>query len=807
MDGQKRLERTDGVFIGREKELEQLNEHLRSVKEGDGRLVFVSGEAGVGKSYVIEQFIKEGKNQYADLKVFRGRCLYTDSPKPFPPFIEAFEDYIKEKGGGVDKEDIKTQPKNIGVAAIAEEDNEMEDFEISISDKREIFFSKITSLLQRFSEEAPVILYLEDLHMLDESSSYLLHHLARNLSDHRVLILGTYRPEELMTEEDDLPLEVILDRTREEGLRNEIELDRFDRGNIQRIIEGYLDWDDYPEMFFDKVYQESEGNPDYALEMLESWEEEGLIQKNERAGITKAEIEELTTPELLTDLITRRIDQLDKEKRKLVEYAATMGTTFDFEVLEDAMDMDVVRLLDIMDELMAMDLIEEVEERDREIYRFTHVQIRNNIYQSMGKSRKRVMHNKIGKEFEKVYSEELDEHYYDLSDHFYKGNIYDKAYRYSKKAGEESAKSLAIAVSIEYYERALDALRRCGEVKDEEEKEKELLEKIAEYSFDISKWKKSLKAWEELKDLIQDEKSLLCRVHRKIGTIHKEFKEYDKAEKNFNVSITLANEIESEEQLAKSNLGLGLIDWRKGNLDDALKHYSRAAVIGDRMEREEILADAYLNIGAIYAHQGDFELATQFEMKSLDIYQEEGIKKKMGRCYNNIGDTYLRRGEHEDALGYFEQTISVGEELGNQKITAWGHFNRAQALANIGRTDKASKAVKKAQRILKKINHQVGIAACERTKGMIERERGRYNKAIEHFKESLKDYSEPDVPFGRARCKFDLGTIYKMKGNHDRAKDYLEDSVDIFDRLGSKVFKDRAKNELSELDTPREENS
>lgn len=777
----------DKIFVDRKEKLDELKHYMKEVESKNSKFVLLKGEAGVGKTLLVERFMDICRKN--NFKIFRGKCLYHESSDPFLPFYDLFEGYIDEDNAS--KNEVVSQRSSASSMSLMGVQNKgRSSEEVSISDRREMFFNKITNLVHRLAEEQPLCIFLDDLHSIDESSSFLLHHLVRNTQNSRVMFIGAYRPEELKVNEEELPFEIVNRRMNEEKLVNTIEVKRLEFNHISSIIKRYFGKEDIPASFIWTLYRESEGNPYFVFEILNSLIDEGVIDQNSFTVDIEEELENIEIPSTIKNITNRRISSLNKEQKKVLMYASIIGNEFNFELLEYVTKIDVIELLDIIDELIEKDIILEKENTSDEIYKFNHIQTRTAVCEDMSRSRKRIMHARIAEGIENTYSDRLEEYYYDLSRHYYEGKQYEKAYDYSVKAGDQSIITLAVATAIDYYERALKSLDKSSDIENKDQKRLDLLETIGEHSFEISKWDKSKETWERVLSLSEElnDKKTKVKSLIKTGTIQREFSEFEKSKEILEDALSLSKKIDYNYGITKSNLILGYLHWRLGEYDEAKEHYDIGIEYAKEINADKLLAEAYIDMGNIHTHKSDINKAIEYDKKSLEILKQYETSRNLGRVYNNIGDLYMKNKEWEESVDYFKKTIETGKNLENKKLMGWGHFNLAEAQANMGEAEDALKNAKKAEEILRKINNHSGIAGTYRVMGTIYRLKGDLEKAEEYIKKSQEMFRDPDIPFDRAQGKIELSKVYRKMDKDDKAIDYLEDARGILDDLGAYQF-------------------
>ncbi|MEF8835441.1 MAG: tetratricopeptide repeat protein [Candidatus Thermoplasmatota archaeon] len=798
----------EATFFDREEELEELDHFKNKVASGEGRVVLLGGETGVGKTRLAEKFLERCKED--GFTVFKSRCLYYESTEPYLPFYEALEAHIEEKeedefGPGFIQPDISTpsEPAPMSMMGRSEKSKD-ETKDISFADQQEMMFNRISELLISLSEKNPIVFFMDDLQWIDESSAQLMHHLARKVSDNRILFLGAYRRDELRYVEEELPMKETLSRLREEETFRMIEVPRLDQPSVSELVKSYIDRDDLPEDFIWTIYRETEGNPFYIVEILDSMMQEGLIEPDSYDWDPEEELSNISVPSSIKDMTNRKIERLDREEKKVLYFASLIGNEFNFEILEDVTEMDVISLLDILDDLMEQGIIEEVEDTSEELYRFDHLQTRTALTEDMAKSRKRVSHQRIGHAIEDFYEDEIEDHYYELSMHFYKGKEYEKAYEYSIKFGEKSLKSLDITRAIENFEKALDSLRKSQSIENSQTKELNLLRRIGGLHFDLSEWDISRDYFEELKTRAEEAKDEKMKAlgMRRLGHVHRNMENYDEAEKYFKKSLRTSEEMRDEgEGISECHRGLGYIRWREGELQEAQKHYEEAIQNAKEEGNNKELALNYVDLGSVFAWRGEHEKAMQHYKKGLPILEKREVYNKLAKVHNNIGDQHLKKGKLEEAIKEFEKCIEYAEQIGNQRYIAWGSFNAAEALASKGLTDRASKHLKVAEDKLKKLKEKIGLAGVKRVKSMMKRKKGEVEEAIELLEETEDVMEDLNVPFAKARDRFELGKTYKEKEDYEKARKTLVEAKKKYKEAGAgEKYIEEVEEILEELD-------
>jgi predicted ATPase len=407
-------------LVGRERELEFLMDQMASTMSSEGRLVLVAGEAGSGKTTLSEQFLHMAKSSGCQTLV--GRCV-PGSPTPYLPFMDAFS------------------RESHNPFVLKDTSNELVASKLMLS---------VLEDLEKLATDRTVILWLEDLHWADSLSISCVHFLARNIRNMRVLILGTYRPEDLqpLKEGDVHPLKGSLRIMRREGVVQELELEPLCTEDTKQIasktLGGLADGG-----LLDLIADESEGNPLFTVEISRYMMESGQLILSQGVWNVIQGVQ-VRIPSSITEVVLARLDRVPKEGRRLLEYSSVIGEWLDPTLIEEGLDLNWMRTLDEIDELKNdHNLIREHEGH----YKFSHEKIKQVIYEQISINRRKEFHQSIGYSLEARLPN--DELLGPLSYHFDNANENGKCIQYSLSAGKYCSRRKAVKEARSFFQLVL----------------------------------------------------------------------------------------------------------------------------------------------------------------------------------------------------------------------------------------------------------------------------------------------------------------------------------------------------------------
>lgn len=440
------------AFVGRSRELDELQRALDVTVSGNGQLVMLAGEPGIGKTRSVLEFtsaIKETKT-----RVLWGRCVDEQGSPAYWPWIQVIRSYVQQSSGRDLRDDMGVGVVDIAVIVpqIKDELPDIEEpLEIEPAQARFRLFDSIASFLRKVSQREPVVIILDDIHWADRSSLMLLEFIARETADCRVMILCLYRDTELTRQNP-------LNRTLAELIRLPNISQLFLRGlpadDVKRLVARLAGFDP-PDELIDVLHERTEGNPFFVVEVASLLVQDGELT---REGLPESERWVAKIPQGVRLLIGRRLDRLSPECNQALAIAAIIGREFSFPILDRLLD-DVSEdaLIDLLEEALSVGVIEEMQETPTG-YQFTHALIQETLAAEFTSARRVRLHAKIAQNLETIYGDQVDFHASEVAHHLAEAEPLigsDDLVKYSLIAGERALNGYAHEEAIAIFERAL----------------------------------------------------------------------------------------------------------------------------------------------------------------------------------------------------------------------------------------------------------------------------------------------------------------------------------------------------------------
>jgi len=499
------------VFVARERELELLNEALKGAVLGKGRVLFVTGEAGSGKTALIRKFCRRAMESHPELIVAEGRSnAQTGVGDPYLPFIEILSELTgdfeaKFMAGGLSREHALRLWNLIpsSVTAILENGADLVDVFIrgaalagrasafssgraewrnrlnklverkaalpaDVTLQQSHLFEQAMRVLQSLSRDKPLLLVLDDLQWVDEGSASLLFHIGRRIKGHRILVIGSFRPTEVAMGRGEKrhPIVPVLNEFKRDFGEIELDLEASEGG---AFVDALIDSEPngLAEKFRRTLAAQTKGQPLFTVELMRTMQEQGMLVKDRDGRWVEGQaIDWRKLPTRVDAVIMERISRLTEKMREVLTVASVEGQEFTAEVIARLRREDVRDLIRILSgelekrhHLVSAKGIRDLLNRRLSLYAFQHILFQTYLYNDLDPIERSHLHEEVGSVLEALYGEQAEEISAQLARHFQEAGILPKAVQYLAKAGEKALRLSAYAETISYFRRALDILK------------------------------------------------------------------------------------------------------------------------------------------------------------------------------------------------------------------------------------------------------------------------------------------------------------------------------------------------------------
>ena len=452
-------------MVGREKALKKLEIHVLNAIRGEGSIVSIIGEPGIGKSRLIAELKRE--NSVKRMTLLEGRALDIGKNLSFHPLIDIMKSWARIRED--DREAESTEKLEKAIANIfPQEVTEVFPFLATLMGMRvtgkyaerlkgiegealeKLILKSIREFIIKLGKIRPILFIIDDLHWSDLTTIEFLKSIFRLTTDHGVLFINLFRPN--YKETTDSLLETI--RKKYGNYSSEIHLEPLDEQHCEILINNLIKVRLLPGPIRRRIIARAEGNPFFIEEVVRSFIDEGIIDLKDGSFRFTDKIESVVIPGTIQDVVMARIDMLDEKTKDLLKVASVIGRNFFYKILaEVAKPIDDIKKK--LEYLKAIQLIRERKRMGEIEYLFKHGLTQEATYKAILLKKRKVIHIEVASAIESVFAGQLRNFYGVLAYHYSNGEHLDKTEDYLLKAGKEALKSSASREALNYYQEAL----------------------------------------------------------------------------------------------------------------------------------------------------------------------------------------------------------------------------------------------------------------------------------------------------------------------------------------------------------------
>jgi len=725
------VERTP--FVGREAERVDLRRLLDQAVRAQGALVMIGGEPGVGKTRLAEELLLEARRR--GMLTLTGHCYEMEGAPPYVPFVEMLESAarvipppaLREALGDSAPEVAKLMPELRRLFP-----DIPAPLELPPEQERHYLLNSVREFLARAARAQPLLLVLDDLHWADDSTLLLLQHIAQQLREVPVLILGTYRDVEL---DVGRPLARALEGLLRQRLAHRIALRRLPQDGVAAMLRA-LSGQQPPAPLVEAVYAETEGNPFFVEEVFQHLAEEGKLFDAQGRWRADLRVGELDVPEGVRLVIGRRLERVCEECRRVLTAAAVIGRGFSFELLEALGEVQTDALLDAVDEAERARLITAASDGPEARFTFAHELIRQTLVSVLSLPRRQRLHLRVAEAMERVYARALEEHAADLAHHLYQAGTAaepQKTVHYLTLAGEQGMSAAAFEDALRHYENAL-SLQPAGDRR----ARADLLFKRGLALRSLGRWEEALADWREALDIYEElgDAEAVARVCRELCEQLVYGARWDEAVEVARHGLSALGEEVSADRCRL----LGLAGWSLGM-------------------------------------SGDYDAGEPQVAQALTIAEELGDQSLMGLLLQLkavLHTWYMQPGEAVDAGLRSAELLRSAGDLWQLADTLW---TNQYALAALGRFDEAARMAVEAERLAERLGHLGALVAVRRGSSLNELIlTGDIDRFEEFARADLELCRSADMPW-ISNSYTHLGLAHFWRGRWDQALESFQEAA------------------------------
>jgi class 3 adenylate cyclase/tetratricopeptide (TPR) repeat protein len=857
-----RLSGLKAELIGRKAELAQLREAVENLRKGRGRIFSIYGDAGTGKSRLIEEF--KSSLDLEGIQWIEGHAYAYSQNIPYFPLIDLLNRVLKIEEDDA-PENVKRKIES-GVEHLIGKKESIVPFVGSLYSLHypeveavspEFWKSRlqdaIQTILSALAKQAPTIFFHEDLHWADLSFVELLRNALMVIRQPAIVICG-YRPTfSLFTSHQISSMGKVY---------QEIRLQDLSLSEAEDMLESLLMAESIPSDLKRFVQNKAEGNPFYLEELINSLiESETLVRDNGSWKLTRTITESDISP-TIHGLISGRLDRLEKETKRILQEASVIGRAFLYEILKKITEQDDridrgLSTLERLDFIRTRSLQPELE------YMFKHPLTQEVVYNGLLKKERQEIHEQIALVMEQLFQERLPEFYETLAYHFLRGRSTVKAVEYLMLSGRKSLSRYAVEEADQYFREAFDILKSKTEKSDTEKMA--LIDILNDWSYvyyylgDINKWVDVLNAHRELAESLGANSRLgmfyvwlgwahwmggrpsiafdylkraldlgeSCRDQKVVGYACTfltwacvDLARFDEAATYGERAQEIASLFPSDQYLYFKSLGaLGYLHWIDGDLQKGREIGELLLAYGERTanSRSKVLGH-WIN-SLCQAHLGDIPGCLKSSEKSTEA-SEDPLYIQFGRLSVGLASLFSR--DFAQAETVSKPLVDFCEKGGCHVLLPWTFIFLGPALIAQGRMNEGMKLLEEANEMIHENKKRVCEPFYEYTLGKVfslittgpkpsfsvMTKNIRFlaknvpfasRKAMEHFSRAIEVSKSIGANSVLCLAYMDLGLFHKWNKENEQAKECLKAAIEILEKSGPSPNLEQAREALASL--------
>ncbi|NUM35261.1 MAG: SpoIIE family protein phosphatase [Candidatus Brocadiae bacterium] len=717
-------------FIGREKELQQMESVFKKAMKGRGTFLLLQGEEGIGKSRLLNEFMGSQGILFLDV------ACESSMGSHFAAFTQIIYSLFKflEKSNATFLPDLaeKWGPTLLPIVPVLTHKTYM----FGITPKEEISHEIIQQTLCQFfieiSRHYALGIFIDNLEWMDSASAVFLMNLVEASQSHPIFISGAYQG----FKSSESGFERILSRLKAKKFCEEIVLLPFSHGELEAMVCSMIGHEKLEKELLDKLYEISRGIPLLAEETIKNMADDALIFR--KGGVWQIEIDDLRKirrPNLLEDSLIKKYDELDNKSRQILQMAALLERRFSRYFLEELGDLKAEEWKNRLPHLVEQGFLSEITDNLDGDLIIGSLKLAELIQEKISVKTKQKLHEEIAHCLEKLplYDGKIQE----LAHHYSAANQKRKALEYLISAGDICEKDYAYDAAIKFYEKALS---------------------FAEY-----------KTWTDQ----------IFTLLEKIGNIYLLSARYDLSMEYYSKGLSL-----SQKNNTKSDpfhKGLGLCCFHKGDFVQSKKHWE--ILLQSLESQNKNMAEELNLMASLYIATGEYTEAEKLLEKALDQAQDAKKQDLQAAINASFAEINFMRGYWSESMSYYTTALNILHRSRDQRLKAHISHGIAKIYIHQGRTKEAYRYLEEALYCCNLTGDRELKVMVELDIGLLFEYEGNLKRSREIYTESLEKTQDLGMKLGQGYAYLALGRVLSYYDNYMEALEYLHTSLEIFKQL------------------------
>jgi class 3 adenylate cyclase/tetratricopeptide (TPR) repeat protein len=828
-------------FVGRDAELEVLRRALERAGAGHGQVVAIVGEAGVGKSRLVWEFTRSHRTH--GWLVLKGGSVSYGRSTPYLPVVELLKAYL-----GIQERDDRRQIRERVAGKLLAIDRTLEPLltpllallDVPVDDaawgaldppqRRQRILEAVKRLLLRESQVQPLLLLFGNLHWIDSESQALLDGLIERLPTVRILLVVSYRPE-------------YQHAWGSKTYYTQVRIDPFPPESAEELLAALLGQDESLETLKRVLIERTEGNPFFLEETVQTLvETEVLVGDRGAYRITTAP-EAWEVPATIQAILAARIDRLPSDDKPLLQAASVIGKDVPFTLLQALADVPEESLRRGLTNLQAAEFLYETSVFPDLEYTFKHALTHEVAYASVLHDRRRALHARIVEAIEALYPDRRAEHIERLAHHAFRGEVWEKAVTYLRKAGTRALVHSAYREAVSCFEQALTALYPLPDTRQKLERGIDLRLDLRQALFPLGELARVLgylREAEALARTLDDQRRLgwvsayMSGHHVHTGGHVTELRTLAQtveaiAERLGDVPLQIAaqyyltaasylsgdyratehvcrNLMQSlHDQRIRDRVGLVVFPavWSRAQLaralaergvfDEGEAHGQEAIRMAETLDHPFSVVVGCLDLAYLKSVRGEVSQAARLLERAIAQCREWNITNHSPIATAALGHVYAWSGRVEEGISCLQQALTAYERdgIGFRHSLSVEQLGEAYLLAD--QVENARACADRAVLLARGRGERGHEAWALRLLGEIASYHGRSDvaTAAAHYGAAMSLASELGMRPLVAHCHLGLGTLYRRTGKPEQAQEHLSTATAMYGEMGMTYWSEK----------------
>lgn len=827
--------------VGRDSELTRLQGFLEKAIVGERQIAFITGEPGIGKTTLVDAFLNRISIGRVIL-IARGQCLEQyGASEAYLPMLEAISRLCRES----DREDTLSLLREHAPTLLSQipwlirdQDRQVLQRE-TLGTTRERLLREMAEAIEALSAQKPLVLVIEDLHWSDYSTLDLISYLAHRREPARLMVIGTYRPAEVISSRH--PLNAVKRELQAHRQCEELALGFLNEAAVAEYLRARFPSNNFPAVFAHQIHRRTDGNPLFIINLLDFFLSRSLISEHGGQWRLSEASHHVETgiPDNVRQIIDKQIDGLSAEEQHVLKAASVAGVEFSIATVSAALDVDLLEIEELCESLARRHLFlraagsESPEDDLASRYGFIHALYQNALYDRIPKARCAHLHQRIGKHVESMLGSRASDMAAELAMHFEKAREYRRAVFYLLRAGENATRRFAHHELVDLARRGLKLIERLGDGPEQVEQELLLQTSLAlglsatqgygstevERAYSRARelcqhsesklqlfpvlwglWRfylirSDLKAARELAESLlvlaksAQESVLLVEAHLAAGSTFNNTGDFILSREHFEQAIALYNPGEEQDYLSLYGHDPGVVHrcfyawalWSLGYPDRAIKTAREGLAIAERLRHPETLCFAYFFTAWTHQLRRESEETLIYAKAAIELAGENGIAQWSAFGASLHGWALTEQGRTDEGISQMRQTLDVYRAIGSE--ISRPHFLGllAEAMIKKGKTEEALNALTEALSGAQETGQRYYESELHHLKGRLMLAVGNDTKQAEGcFHQAIEVARRQKALSFELRAVTSLGRLWQENDRSDDARLMLTDTLDSF---------------------------